>query len=138
MAFAEEEGQRYAATFLGSSALVGDFNPDWLEQSDATGVTLRAAMQQAGLKVDDIAALKRDPADYLGFVEVHIEQGPVLNELDRFHLVMDAIDRLPQTGDQGIYLKQQLKDKLIEHKQYIDVNGLDLPEIRHWQWGKTP
>ena len=82
VAFAEEEGQRYAATFLGSSALVGDFNPDWLEQSDATGVTLRAAMQQAGLKVDDIAALKRDPADYLGFVEVHIEQGPVLNELD--------------------------------------------------------
>ncbi len=62
----------------------------------------------------------------------------VLNELDRFHLVMDAIDRLPQTGDQGIYLKQQLKDKLIEHKQYIDKNGLDLPEIRNWQWGKTP
>ncbi len=43
----------------------------------------------------------------------------VLNDLDRFHLVMDAIDRLPQTGDRGIYLKQQLKDKLIEHKQYI-------------------
>ena len=62
----------------------------------------------------------------------------VLNELDRFHLVMDAIDRLPQTGDQGIYLKQQLKDKLIEHKQYIDKNGQDLPEIRNWQWGKTP
>jgi xylulose-5-phosphate/fructose-6-phosphate phosphoketolase len=44
----------------------------------------------------------------------------VLNDLDRFHLVMDTIDRLPQTGDKGIYLKQQLKDKLIEHKQYID------------------
>ena len=47
----------------------------------------------------------------------------VLNDLDRFHLVMDAIDRLPQTGDKGIYLKQQLKDKLIEHKQYIDKHG---------------
>jgi xylulose-5-phosphate/fructose-6-phosphate phosphoketolase len=50
---------------------------------------------------------------------------------------MDVIDRLPQTGDQGIYLKQQLKDKLIEHKQYIDKCGEDLPEIRHWNWGAT-
>jgi xylulose-5-phosphate/fructose-6-phosphate phosphoketolase len=58
----------------------------------------------------------------------------VLNELDRFHLVMDAIDRLPQTGDKGIYLKQQLKDKLIEHKEYIEKNGQDLPEIRDWKW----
>jgi xylulose-5-phosphate/fructose-6-phosphate phosphoketolase len=60
----------------------------------------------------------------------------VLNELDRFHLVMDAIDRLPQTGDRGIYLKQQLEDKLTEHKQYIRKNGQDLPEIRNWTWGK--
>jgi xylulose-5-phosphate/fructose-6-phosphate phosphoketolase len=58
----------------------------------------------------------------------------VLNDLDRFHLVMDAIDRLPQTGDRGIYLKQQLKDKLIEHQQYIDKNGEDMPEIRNWKW----
>jgi xylulose-5-phosphate/fructose-6-phosphate phosphoketolase len=59
----------------------------------------------------------------------------VLNDLDRFHLVMDVIDRLPKTGDKGIYLKQQLKDKLIEHKQYIEKNGEDLPEIRNWKWG---
>ncbi len=59
----------------------------------------------------------------------------VLNELDRFHLVMDAIDRLPQTGDKGIYLKQQLKEKLIEHRQYINTYGEDLPEIRNWRWG---
>jgi xylulose-5-phosphate/fructose-6-phosphate phosphoketolase len=59
----------------------------------------------------------------------------VLNDLDRFHLVMDTIDRLPQTGDKGIYLKQQLKDKLIEHKLYIDKYGEDMPEIRNWKWG---
>ncbi len=58
----------------------------------------------------------------------------VLNDLDRFHLVMDAIDRLPQTGDKGIYLKQQLKDKLIEHRQYINRHGEDMPEIRNWKW----
>ena len=59
----------------------------------------------------------------------------VLNDLDRLHLVMDTIDRLPQTGDKGIYLNQRLKDKLIEHKQYIDKYGQDLPEIRDWKWG---
>jgi len=82
VAFAEEEGQRYNATFLGSGALTGDFDPAWLEQTDANGISMRQAMQQAGLCVDDIAKIKRNPADYLGFVEVHIEQGPVLNELN--------------------------------------------------------
>ncbi|GKT13873.1 2-oxo-4-hydroxy-4-carboxy-5-ureidoimidazoline decarboxylase [Acidovorax sp. SUPP2522] len=80
--FSEEEGQRYKATFLGSGALIGDFDPAWLDQKDADGVTLREAMQHAGLCIDDIPKLKRDPGRYLGFVEVHIEQGPVLNELD--------------------------------------------------------
>ncbi|MDO5690980.1 MAG: 2-oxo-4-hydroxy-4-carboxy-5-ureidoimidazoline decarboxylase [Pseudomonadota bacterium] len=80
--FAEEEGQRFKATFLGSSALIGDFQAGWLEQQDADGITLRQAMQHAGLCIDDIPKLKRDPARYLGFVEVHIEQGPVLNELN--------------------------------------------------------
>jgi N-carbamoyl-L-amino-acid hydrolase len=82
VAFAEEEGQRYKATFLGSGALIGDFKPEWLEQQDADGITMRAAMQHAGLCVDDIAKIQRDPAQYLGFVEVHIEQGPVLNEVN--------------------------------------------------------
>jgi len=58
----------------------------------------------------------------------------VLNELDRFHLVMDAIDRLPQTGDAGQRLKRTLTDKLVEHKRYIVKNGIDLPEIRDWKW----
>ncbi|MEQ1682251.1 MAG: 2-oxo-4-hydroxy-4-carboxy-5-ureidoimidazoline decarboxylase [Burkholderiaceae bacterium] len=83
VAFAEEEGQRYKATFLGSGALTGDFNPAWLDQVDADGISMRAAMQHAGLPatLKAIGALKRNPADYVGFVEVHIEQGPVLNAL---------------------------------------------------------
>ena len=60
----------------------------------------------------------------------------VLNELDRFHLVIDAIDRLPQTGSKGTYLKQKLQDKLIEHREYINKNGEDMPEIRNWKWEK--
>ena len=80
--FAEEEGQRYKATFLGSGALIGHFNPAWLEQQDAEGISMRACMEGAGLCIADIPKLQRDPARYLGFVEVHIEQGPVLNELD--------------------------------------------------------
>ena len=83
VAFAEEEGQRYKATFLGSGALVGQFDAAWLDQQDAAGVTMREAMRHAGLPATGaaIAALRRDPARYLGFVEVHIEQGPVLNGL---------------------------------------------------------
>ena len=90
VAFAEEEGQRYKATFLGSGALIGAFDPAWLEQKDADGITMREAMRHAGLPgtVDAIAALRRDPKRYLGFVEVHIEQGPVLNEL---HLPLGVV-----------------------------------------------
>jgi N-carbamoyl-L-amino-acid hydrolase len=80
--FAEEEGQRYKATFLGSGALVGHFDPAWLDQRDADGIAMRDAMARAGLRVDEIASLRRDPSKYLGFIELHIEQGPVLNELD--------------------------------------------------------
>lgn len=80
--FAEEEGQRYKATFLGSGALIGDFKPEWLDQKDADGITMREAMLNAGLKPEDIGKIKREAGNYLGFVEVHIEQGPVLNELD--------------------------------------------------------
>ena len=80
--FSEEEGQRYKAVFLGSGALTGQFNSDWLDQRDADGIAMRDAMAHAGLNVADIAALQRDPSQYQGFVEVHIEQGPVLNALD--------------------------------------------------------
>ena len=80
--FAEEEGQRYKATFLGSGTLIGQFDLAWLDQKDADGITMRDAMLHAGLNPQDIPHLLRFPDQYLGFIEVHIEQGPVLNELD--------------------------------------------------------
>ena len=90
--FAEEEGQRYKAAFLGSSALVGNFDTQWLEQADANGITMRQAMADAGLDPAGIAALKRDAARYLGFVEVHIEQGPVLCQAHEPLGVVSAIN----------------------------------------------
>jgi xylulose-5-phosphate/fructose-6-phosphate phosphoketolase len=60
----------------------------------------------------------------------------VLNDLDRFHLVMDVIDRVPQLAGRGDYLKQEMQNKLIEHKQYIRLHGQDMPEVRNWRWGQ--
>ena len=102
VAFAEEEGQRYKATFMGSSALVGDYNPDWLDLADADGVTVRQAMQLASLpaSAQAILALKRDPAHYVAFVEIHIEQGPVLDDMDMPLGVVTAINgSLRYTGE---------------------------------------
>ena len=61
----------------------------------------------------------------------------VLNELDRFHLVAEVIDRVPSLGSRAAYVKQGLRDKLLDHKAYIDKYGEDMPEIRNWQWSLT-
>ncbi len=58
----------------------------------------------------------------------------VLNELDRFHLVSDVIDRVPDLGPRAAYARQLMRDKLIEHKEYIYAHGEDMPEIRAWRW----
>ena len=58
----------------------------------------------------------------------------VRNDIDRFHLVMDTVKRLPQLGNSAAYLIQEMKDKLVEHRQYINTYGQDLPEVRNWTW----
>ena len=61
----------------------------------------------------------------------------VQNDIDRFHLVQDVVDNLEHLGSKGAYLKQKMRDKLIEHKHFIDAHGEDLPEIRNWKWTHT-
>ncbi|HEY0783747.1 MAG TPA: phosphoketolase, partial [Thermoanaerobaculia bacterium] len=59
----------------------------------------------------------------------------VLNDLDRFHLAIDVIDRVPQLGPRAAHLRQALRDKRVDHRRYVDEHGEDLPEVREWKWG---
>jgi xylulose-5-phosphate/fructose-6-phosphate phosphoketolase len=61
----------------------------------------------------------------------------VRNDLDRFHLVADVVDRVPKLSYKAAYIKQAVRDKLIEHKEYITRYGQDPPEIREWKWSRT-
>ncbi|MFL6618569.1 MAG: allantoate amidohydrolase, partial [Povalibacter sp.] len=90
VAFADEEGVRFKSTFLGSSALAGSFDTSLLDQIDSEGITLRQALESAKLDAK-ISSLARDPARQLGFVEVHIEQGPVLLDENRALGVVTSI-----------------------------------------------
>jgi xylulose-5-phosphate/fructose-6-phosphate phosphoketolase len=58
----------------------------------------------------------------------------VMNDVDRFHLAIDVIDRVPRLKERAVYLKQFFRSKLIDHKQYIQMHGEDMPEIRDWRW----
>lgn len=61
----------------------------------------------------------------------------VRNDLDRFHLVADVFDRVPKLGPIAAYVKQAIRDKLVEHREYITKYGQDMPEIREWTWNGT-
>jgi xylulose-5-phosphate/fructose-6-phosphate phosphoketolase len=73
-----------------------------------------------------------------GFIEEGTTTTPfdmvVLNRLDRFHLAMDVIERVPGLGSKAAHLKQHLRDKLIEHRTYVEAHGNDMPEIQNWGW----
>ena len=138
--FAEEEGQRYKAVFLGSGALTGHFDTAWLDQKDADGVTMREAMEHAGLCIADVPKLARDPPKYLGFVEVHIEQGPVLNELDlplgvvtsingSVRYVGEAIGMASHAGTTPMDRRRDAAAAVAELVLYVEKRAAQVPHL---------
>lgn len=104
--FADEEGVRFQSTYLGSRALAGTLNPDELKRTDAHGVTMAEAIREFGGNPDAIASAKLDAGRVLGYAEVHIEQGPVLEERNLATGVVSAIAgqtraRITFTGQAG-------------------------------------
>lgn len=91
IAFCDEEGVRFNTTLLGSRAIAGTFDMDGLENTDANGVTMSNALKEFGTNPTEIPNLARDPNSVLGFVEIHIEQGPILEEEDLALGVVTAI-----------------------------------------------
>lgn len=91
LAFADEEGVRFPTALVGSRALAGTFDPTVLTMTDKAGITLRSAMMDFGLDPDQIAQLRRPAATALGYLEAHIEQGPVLEDADQALGVVTAI-----------------------------------------------
>lgn len=104
--FADEEGVRYQSTYLGSRALAGTFNLEDLKRTDARGITMARAIREFGGNPDGIASAKVDPQRLLGYAEVHIEQGPVLEKKNLAVGVVSAIAgqtraRINFTGEAG-------------------------------------
>ncbi|MDQ2780002.1 MAG: 2-oxo-4-hydroxy-4-carboxy-5-ureidoimidazoline decarboxylase [Pseudomonadota bacterium] len=138
--FAEEEGQRYKAVFLGSGALTGHFDPAWFDQKDADGITMREAMLHAGLCPDDIPKLKRDASRYLGFVETHIEQGPVLSELDlplgivtsingSVRFLGEIIGQASHAGTTPMDRRRDAATAAAEFALYVEKRGGEVPNL---------
>jgi beta-ureidopropionase / N-carbamoyl-L-amino-acid hydrolase len=142
VAFAEEEGQRWNATFLASGALIGAFDPAWLEQRDADGVTMGEAMRAAGLPatMEAIAACRRDPGRYRGFVELHIEQGPVLDALDlplgvvtsingSLRLLGEVIGRASHAGTTPMGQRRDAAAAVAELLLFVEQRAAAVPDV---------
>ncbi len=138
--FAEEEGQRYKAVFLGSGALTGHFDMSWLDQTDVDGVTMRQAMERAGLRIADIPKLERDASKYMGFVEVHIEQGPVLNEIDlplgivtsingSVRYVGEVVGMASHAGTTPMNRRRDAAVAVAELLLYVETRGAAVPNL---------
>lgn len=133
LAFADEEGVRFPTALVGSRALAGTVDAGVLDMEDAGGMTLRAAMTGFGLSPDGIGALARDPGDVIGFVETHIEQGPVLERAGEALGVVSAICGIErhsigivgETGHAGTLPMEGRKDALVAAAAIVtEVNRL--------------
>ena len=121
LAFADEEGVRFPTALIGPRALAGGFDTSVLEMTDVTGTTLREALRDFGLDPEAIAGLARDPASVLGYLETHIEQGPVLETAHEALGVVTAIcgiERHPvvltgETGHAGTLPMGPRRDALV-------------------------
>ena len=91
ISFADEEGVRFPTSLIGSRSLAGTFNESFLSFEDNKGISLREAMVDFGLKPENILKLKRDKSDLLGFIEVHIEQGPILHHENKALGIVSSI-----------------------------------------------
>jgi len=141
LAFADEEGIRFPTALMGPRALAGTFDPAVLEMQDQDGVTLREAMENFGLHPDDIQSLHRPRQEALGYLETHIEQGPILEEAEQALGVVTAICGIErhqitltgETGHAGTLPMSSRRDALVGAAALVtEVNRLanETPELR--------
>ena len=140
VAFAEEEGSRFGRGFLGSSALAGNFAPEWLNLCDREGITLRTALESFGLEPSQIPAARLPEGRVLGFIEAHIEQGPVLDQLGQpLGIVTGMVGQIRaeltlrgQAGHAGTTPMENRRDALAGAAQLIllaENIARDLPQV---------
>jgi allantoate deiminase len=141
LAFADEEGVRFPTALMGPRALAGTFDPAVLELADRDGTTLREAMTGFGLTPDDIPALARDPSEAIGYLEAHIEQGPVLEQGDQALGVVTAICGIErhsvtftgETGHAGTLPMRARADALVGASEFVTLahhTGREEGELR--------
>ena len=133
-----------------SSNKKGDgYNEAWVKDTNGFDIL----MGQFAHNIENIwgynEVLLAGPKDYVKYTDqyqtrshINFDEGTITtpfdmrvqNDIDRFHLVKDVLLRLPQLGNRGAYLYQKMSDKLVQHQQYINEYGEDMPEVREWKW----